>query len=90
MYISLTRLSYNSDEVVEFSIANKAGQKIVAITVGYVIDISGASIYESTQFENDCISRGRAINNFIESVNPFISLIGDFMNASNTNTRDDN
>lgn len=65
-YISLTRLDYNSDQIEYFSIANKPGQKTVAISDGYVVDVSGITIYEDIRYSNDRISRGRAFNNFTE------------------------
>lgn len=65
-YISLTRLNYNNSTVEIFENSRNPGQLVGGFIDGFVTQISGITINESIVYDNDCLSRGRAINNFIE------------------------
>lgn len=65
-YISLTRLNYPNSTVEIFQNFRAPGQLGAGFIDGYVTQITGTSIYENIIYDNDCLSRGRAINNFNE------------------------
>lgn len=64
-YVSFTRLDYTQSSAVVLPYANP-GQLVGGFINGYVIQITGKTIYENIVYQNDCMSRGRAINNFNE------------------------
>ena len=64
-YISLTRQKY-SDAQIEYFLQQTPNQLIGGFVDGYVQQITGVTIYENMVYNNDCLSRGRAINNFNE------------------------
>ena len=78
-YISLTRQDYGDSEIEFYLPFSNPGQLVGGVQMGYSdktipnitthrddIQITGHSFYESIVYENDCIGRGRALNNFIE------------------------
>lgn len=65
-YISLTRLNYPNSTVEFFQNARTPNQLVGGFIDGYVTQITGISINENIVYDNDCLSRGRAINNFNE------------------------
>ena len=68
-YVSLTRLSYSNAEVQVLNGGKGPGQFAGSFINGYVTQITGATIYENVQYENDCLSKGRATNNYNERSN---------------------
>jgi hypothetical protein len=68
-YVSLTRLSYSNAEIQVLNGGKGPGQFAGSFINGYVTQITGNTIYENVQYENDCLSKGRAINNYNERSN---------------------
>lgn len=68
-YISLTRLNYSNSEVSFFNNRPIPNLLVGGFLNNYVTQITGTTIYENVQYQNDCLSKGRAINNYNERSN---------------------
>lgn len=68
-YVSLTRLTYPSTDIITYTTKKGPGQFVGSFLNDFVTQITAATIYENVIYENDCLSRGRAINNFNERSN---------------------
>lgn len=64
-YISLTRIDYG-DAKIEVLPPSRPGQIVGGFLNNLSVQITGKTIYESIRYNNDCLSKGRAINNFTE------------------------
>jgi hypothetical protein len=77
-YISLTRLDY-SKVIKSIIYQNKfPGQSVVGFMNNLITEVSGITIYENIIYENDCIGKGRAINNFNERSDLYIFTLPSF------------
>lgn len=68
-YVSLTRLTYPSTDIVTYTTKKGPGQFVGSFLNDFITQITASTIYENVVYENDCLSRGRAINNFNERSN---------------------
>lgn len=65
-YISLTRQDYGESKIDYLFESRTVGQIVAGFIDGYVLNTSGLTIHENFKYNNDHISKGRAINNFNE------------------------
>lgn len=65
-YVSLTRLTYPNAFIESLGAKRSPGSLVPSLVNNFVTQISADTIYENVQYDNDYLSRGRAINIYNE------------------------
>lgn len=65
-YVSLTRLTYPNAFIEFLGTKRSPGSLVPSLVNNFVAQISADTIYENVQYDNDYLSRGRAINIYNE------------------------